>query len=154
MESWREVWRKGIAPLLEEEQLRSLLKGLVEDDPRLLQGATTSPPPLSCVSDWPCEGACGLAYAGATSLGGLLPIEPERRGPLRDWTYSTVEEVETFFSRFCFEIDQRIGEPAACRFFLTFWDDTPRDEMRREMIAEIQRELTRREVLLALAPNP
>jgi hypothetical protein len=57
---------------------------------------------------------------------------------------STVGQVEEFFARCCFEADQRLGEPAACRWFLNAYDDWPRDEMRREMLAEVERELAER----------
>src|SRR5438046_991148 len=64
MESWRNVWRTGVAPLLSTESLEALRQALVHDDPRLLQGATTTPPPLQCVQDWPVEAACALGYCG------------------------------------------------------------------------------------------
>jgi len=127
MESWRNVWRKGVAPLLSTESLEVLRQGLVTDDPRLLQGATTTPPPLQCVQEWPVEAACALGYCGWQGDG-----------------LETVAEVEEFFARMCFEIDQRMGEPAACRWFLNWFDDTPRDEMRRELLIEVQRTLAQR----------
>jgi hypothetical protein len=128
MESWRHVWRKGAAPLLSTEGLHALARGLENDDPRLLQGATTQPPPLQCVQDWDVEGACAFGYAGWQGDG-----------------LETVAEVEEFFARMCFEVDNAMGEPAACRWFLNYWDDTPRDEMRREMLHEVNREIARRD---------
>jgi len=127
MESWRNTWRKGVAPLLSMESLESLRAGLASDDPRLLQGATTTPPPLQCVQDWPVEAACALGYCGWQGDG-----------------LETVAEVEEFFARMCFEIDQQMGEPAACRWFLNWFDDTPREEMRRELLVEVQRTLAER----------
>ena len=127
MESWRHVWRKGVAPLLSTQSLEALRKGLVSDDPRLVQGATTSPPPLQCVQEWPVEAACALGFCGWQGDG-----------------LETVAEVEEFFARMCFEIDQAMGEPAACRWFLNWFDDTPREEMRRELLSEVQRELAAR----------
>ena len=44
----------------------------------------------------------------------------------------------------CFAIDQRLGEPAGCRWFLNWFDETPRDEMRRLLLAEVARALTER----------
>jgi hypothetical protein len=127
MESWRNVWRKGVAPLLSLESLEMLRQALVNDDPHLVQGATTTPPPLQCVQDWPVEGACGLGYCGWKGDG-----------------LETVGEVEEYFARMCFEIDQAMGEPAACRWFLNWFDDTPRDEMRRELLTEVHRTLAER----------
>jgi hypothetical protein len=127
MESWRNVWRRGVAPLLSVESLEALRKALINDDARLIQGATTTPPPLQCVQDWPVEAACAIGYCGWQGDG-----------------LETVAEVEEFFARMCFEIDQRLGEPAACRWFLNWFDDTPRDEMRACLLTEVQRELARR----------
>jgi len=52
-----------------------------------------------------------------------------------------VAEVEEFFARACFEADQRLGEPAGCRWFLNWFDETPRDEMRRLLFAEVKHQL-------------
>jgi hypothetical protein len=56
----------------------------------------------------------------------------------------TVAEVEEFFARVCFEADQVLGEPAACRWFLNWFDETPRDEMRRQLLPEVNRVLAQR----------
>jgi hypothetical protein len=127
IDSWRKVWREGLAPQLSMAAVEALERALQEDDPRLLQGATTTPPPLQCVQDWPVEAACVLGYCG--------------------WQgehLETVAEVEEFFARACFEADQRLGEPAACRWFLNWFDDTPRDEMRRLLLSEVRRTLRQR----------
>ena len=126
-EMWKLVWRQGFAPVLSTRALDALADGLRRDDPRLTQGSTTTPPPLLCVQDWPCEAGCGVAYAGW--LGEEL---------------STVGEVEEFFARACFDADQKLGEPAACRFLLTWFDDAPRDEMRRDLLEEVERALSER----------
>jgi hypothetical protein len=62
MEGWRIVWRDGFVPLLPTRGLEALRDALRSDDPRLVQGHTTSPPPLMCVSDWPVEAACLLGF--------------------------------------------------------------------------------------------
>jgi hypothetical protein len=56
----------------------------------------------------------------------------------------TVGEVEEYFARICFEADQRLGEPAAVRYFLNWFDDTPRVEMRRELLDEVNGTLAER----------
>lgn len=127
MESWRKVWREGVAPLLSTPALEALQGALASDDARLLQGATTTPPPLQCVQDWPVEAACALGFCGWRGEG-----------------LETVAEVEEYFARTCFEIDQRLGEPAACRWFLNWFDETPRDEMREMLLAEVQLALAQR----------
>ena len=127
MDSWKQVWREGAAPLLSDRGLEALAQALREDDPRLVQGATTNPPPLACVQDWPVEGACVLGFCGWQGEG-----------------LETVAEVEEHFARTCFEIDQRMGEPAACRWLLNWFDDTPREEVRQELLIEVQRALAER----------
>lgn len=127
MKSWRQVWRDGFVPVLPTKGLQELATALRTDDPRLMQGSTTTPPPLMCVQDWPVEAACALGYCG--------------------WQGDSLEsvgEVEEFFARACFEADQRLGEPAACRWFLNWFDDTPRDVMRAELLAEVELALTDR----------
>lgn len=121
MESWRLVWRDGFVPLLSTAALQSLRDGLAKDDPRLTQGSTTTPPPLMCVRDWPVEGADCLGYCGWQGEG-----------------LETVGEVEEFFARACYECDQRVGEPAACRWFLNFWDDEPRNKLFPALLAEVE----------------
>ncbi len=127
MESWRKVWRDGLAPVLSMAGLKALRKALAKDDGRLTQGSTTTPPPLQCVLDWPCEGACVVGYAGWQGDG-----------------LETVGEVEEYFARCCFEADNRLGEPAAVRYFLNWFDDAPRDDARRLLLAEVDRSLAER----------
>jgi hypothetical protein len=127
MESWRKVWREGLAPLLSTSGLQALREALVNDDARLLQGATTTPPPLQCVQDWPVEAACVIGYCGWQGDG-----------------LESVAQVEEFFARICFEVDQRLGEPAGCRWFLNWFDDLPRQEVRTQLRAEVTRTLAQR----------
>ena len=133
MESWRFVWREGFVPVLSTPGLQALRQALLTDDHRLTQGSTTTPPPLMCVQDWPVEGACALGICGWLGDG-----------------LETVGQVEEHFARCCFEADQRLGEPAACRWFLNWFDDTPRSRMRHELQAEVERALSERN---ALAPS-
>lgn len=120
MESWRKVWREGVAPLLSTTALQALERAVRSDDKRLIQGATTCPPPLQSVQDWPVEAACALGFCGWQGEG-----------------LESIAEVEEFFARMCFNIDQRLGEPATCRWWLNHWDETPRHELFREMLPEI-----------------
>jgi hypothetical protein len=127
MESWRKVWREGLAPLLSTYSLVALARALRTDDPRLIQGATTSPPPLQCGQDWNVEAACLIGFCGWKGEG-----------------LSTVGETEAFFARLCYEVDQRMGEPANTRWLINWFDETPRAEMRAEMLTEVSRELALR----------
>lgn len=126
--SWQKVWREGFAPQISDAGLEALKEALITDDPRLIQGATCSPPPLPCVADWPVEGGCAITYCGWQ--GDHLP---------------TVEKVEDYFAQRCLEANQLLGEPAACLWFLNWFDDTPRGQMRTELLAEVRRSLRERE---------
>lgn len=121
MTAWRNAWRVGYYPLMSNEAVKAILDGLLADDEKIIQSATTSPPPLQCVQDWPCEGADPIGY-GAWKGDGL----------------ETVGEVEEYFARMCFEADKRMGEPAGCRWFLNWWDETPRHEARVKMVWELR----------------
>lgn len=119
MDLWRECWQKGFIPSISTPGLEALMKALTNDDPALMQGCTTKPPPLMAVQDWPVEGADAIGYCG-----------------WKGDNLATVGEVEKFFAKACFDADQRMGEVASCRHFLNWYDDTPRDEMRRELLSE------------------
>lgn len=130
MDKWRSVWRVGIAPTLSDAALAALGKGLEEDSKFILQGATTSPPPLAAVADWPCEAACPLGYAGWKGDG-----------------VETVGAVESFLERVCVESDRLTGDRGSARHLLNWVDDTPRAVVRRELGAEIRREQTLRKAV-------
>jgi len=127
MDSWKLVWRNGFVPCLSTIGLEALRDALRADDLRLAQGATTTPPPIMCVGDWPVEAACALGFCGWQGEG-----------------LETVGEVEEFFARACYEADIRLGEPAGCRWFLNWFDDTPRTAMRMELLAEVELALAER----------
>ncbi len=127
IEAWRRVWRAG-APLLPTAGLEALAVALETDDCRLLQGATTTPPPLQVVQDWDVEAACLVGFCGWQDGTGK----------------NTVHDVEEVFAKWCYAVDQEINEPAGCRWFLNWADETPRDQMRFALLPEVRRELERR----------
>lgn len=130
METWRRVWRHGFAPSISRAGLAALRQALANDDPRLRQGCTTCPPPLNCVLGWPVKAACCIGLCGWLGEG-----------------LTTVGQVEEYFADRCNEADRRLGMPAACRHFNHFFDDTPRDIMRAELLAEVEYELGARGAL-------
>jgi hypothetical protein len=134
MTSWQLCFRIGFVPSLSTAGLQALAEALERDDPRLIQGATTTPPPLACLSGWSVEAACPIGFCGWQGDG-----------------LATVAEVEVEFAQACFAADRRLDEPGGCRWFLNWADETPRDEMRRELLPEVRRELTLREADLAPA---
>ena len=82
MESWRMVWREGLAPVLPTSGLEALWQALRSDDLRLTQGSTTTPPPMLCLSECPCDGADAIGWCG-----------------WQGESLETVGEVEEFFAR-------------------------------------------------------
>jgi hypothetical protein len=124
--AWRDVWRRGIAPLLAREDLQALLEALRRDDPTLLQGRTLEPCYAPGMDDFPCQGGCLLAYAGWRGQG------------LR-----TLGEVDEYFARLCFSADAALNCPGAVSVLFEYFDRTPRAEMRRELEVEILMTLDR-----------
>ena len=149
MEPWRNVWRNGAAPVLSTDSLKALHLALASDDPRLVQRMTTSPPPMVCTADWPVVAACLLAYPGVCELGGFCQeVNPDRTLalPTRERA-ARVEEVEEYFAQLCYEIDARMGETAACRWLLNYFDETPRAVAFRELLAEVDLALEQRRAM-------
>lgn len=140
VESWHLVWREGFLPSFTTDELLQILQALKTDDPRLSQGSTTTPPPLMCVQDWPVECGCLFAYVGAIRHGGF----DRNRDDTKNDNPASVGQCEEEFARLCFDADQRLGEPAACRWFLNWFDGEPRDRMRAELAAEIETNLRQR----------
>src|SRR5947207_14114801 len=64
VETWRKVWRDGFVPQLSTAGLQALWRALTDDSPKIIQGATVKPPPLSFSEDWPVECACPVAFDG------------------------------------------------------------------------------------------
>jgi hypothetical protein len=138
VENWLTVWRQGFAPqasgagllllrLRLQKQLVDPIKDLAEHDCLLLRGTTTFPAAIDGMQDWPCEAACPV---------GTLAIAD---GAV------TVEEVQNRFGQMCFNADQWLGEPAACRWFLGWYDEAPWQEVRGRLLAELDREINRRQ---------
>lgn len=127
MEAWRTVWRRGFVPGLGTAGLKALRQALCDDDYRITQMATTRPPANQNMLDCPADAACAITFCG-----------------WQGEQLSTVGELDEFFNRICFEADHRLGEAAASRWFLNWYDHTPRNEMRRALLPEVERELLAR----------
>jgi hypothetical protein len=121
-EAWKRVWRVGLAPQFTIRGLEGLKLALEQDRRSLITGATMQPPPLMCMQHEAVEACCPLCYA---LLDGMRP-EAVSVGPL-----------EEHFAEACFRADQLCGEPAAVRYFLNWTDETPRDEMRKQLLIEV-----------------
>lgn len=121
------MFRHGFAPFLTDRHLGVLGDALDRDDHRLIQGRTTSPPPLQCLQDWPVEGACAIGFCGWQGDG-----------------LKTVAEVEEFFAGVCAAADDRLGESGIVRLFLNWFDDADREEARWSLFEEVCDEEERR----------
>jgi hypothetical protein len=126
--NWRRVWREGFVPVLPLKGLKALQEALASNDPALLQGQTTVPPALAEVQDWPVEAACATTYCGWKGL-----------------DLGSVLKADEYFAQVCFDVDETLDEPAGCRHFLNWYDETPRDQMRRELLPEVQRAIALKE---------
>ena len=124
----RDVWRKGLAPLLTLEQLERLRIALVTDDPRLEQGVTVLPRVIEEEDPAEATAACLIGYC---ALGEL-----RRSASIEEW-----------FANICYRIDvamRELREPGRISHLLCWFDDTPRAEMRTDLLAEVSRALAER----------
>jgi hypothetical protein len=128
--AWQRVFRLGILPDVSTKALHAFRQALIEDSPLLIQGSTTSPPALHCVTDWTVEGACGLCW---------LTTDGDKPDVF------TVGQLERLFMDAAWECYKRLGEPGAIRYWLNWFDDAPRGEMRAALLAEIDRAIAERE---------
>lgn len=128
MEPWRKVWREGIAPQLTDAELSLLRDAIESNDRRLTQQQTTKPLPLEVNADSDCEGADILGYAAMVSS-----------------NKPTVRAVESSWMRLCERADDLLGNEDSLRDFIRWYDDVPREEMRRELLREVSNELTIRQ---------
>jgi hypothetical protein len=121
MEKWRRVWRVGLAPHLPPKGLLALRDALARDDARLVQGVVSIPRPLEAGRALSIQCACAIGFCGWQGDG-----------------RTTVGSVLDFFYRVCELADAEFNEEAACRYFLDWFDDTPRADMRRQLLAEVE----------------
>jgi hypothetical protein len=129
MDAWRQVWRVGLAPQISTAGLEALRSALIADDSRLIQGSTTTPPSMGVyVQDWPVESACALGYCGWKGEG-----------------LQTVGQIENYFSDLCYKADRESAECGSTKHFLEWFDCTGRVYVFRELLPEVERELSQRE---------
>jgi hypothetical protein len=121
MDAWQKVWREGFAPQMTVVGLRALAVALEEDDPALIQGRTARPPVGDHGPDLPIDGACGVAF-------------PIWKGD----DLATVLKVERRFNDMCYRVKKELGRPTAVGEFLEWFDQSPRSEMRTELLAEVR----------------
>lgn len=130
MESWQKVWREGFAPLLSDAALEALRRGLMTNDPQLIQGVITMPTMTLHNQQGPVAGACALGYARWKGEG-----------------TKTVADIVDSFRELCDLAEQAMRAPASCRWFFKWFDKTPRDQAFCQLLAEVERTLVFRLVL-------
>jgi hypothetical protein len=118
--------------LLSSAELRAILRGLRANAPEWFQGGTTWPPLVAGGEEQQADCVCAL---------GMAAWEGRR---LR-----AVGAIARFVEQLCRHADERLGEPGAINAFLNWHDEAPRAEVRRVLLRELRRELTRRARALA-----
>jgi hypothetical protein len=119
---WQWAWREGVAPQLSTAGLAALQDALEQDDSALIQGQNLQPPPLQIHEGDHVTAACAIGFAA---------WKGDYEGS------ASVAEVDSRFAEICSCADQRLGEPAGVRFFLTQYDSWSREEMRGNLLAEV-----------------
>lgn len=127
MESWKTVWRNGIAPQLTDADLISLGRALAENDFRLTQGTIADPCVNGGDDSLRCARACALAYCAMVGLPG-----------------ASVGYVTDRFEAIVEESLRLTGNAQATEVFLRWFDGWPRDKVFRDLLSEVACELFRR----------
>lgn len=127
MEIWKNIWRKGIAPLLSSSSLVALQRALDEADPHLAQGCVVFPRPVPSCWDLPPLALGFFAYCGMEGEG-----------------LFSIFEVSDFHDRMILAVDEHLDEPGACQEFLNWFDATERKAICERLLPEIRWELSQR----------
>lgn len=127
MKRWQKVWREGIAPQLSTAGLEALKTALETDDVALIQDHTCLPPPLDIFAESHVDAACAIGYCGWKGDG-----------------MTTVRELNAMFTSVCLDADTLMNEPGAVSPFLSWFDETARVVVRRELLIEVNLVLEQR----------
>jgi hypothetical protein len=134
--AWRDSWRQAVAPRLPEAGLVELADALRRDDSRLVQ-ANGRDPDL-------CDGGPGGAILRADAIGYAL---------WQGHGLTTTAGMNRRVERLVFGTDPEGRCHLSAWPFLEWYDATPRGEMRRELLAEVEREISRRRTQVTQADN-
>ena len=121
---WQHVFRHGLAPILSTAELLALATGLREDDPDIIQGDSTFPSPLTCNDGLKIQAGCGLCYA-----------------VWRGRELETIGDVYNAFLDVLGEANARLGNAGECGHFVRWFDEGDREQVRTELLAEVEREI-------------
>jgi len=131
----RKVFHNGFVPQFSTKGLIALRDALVKRDPFLMAGVSVDPPPLQMFENEPVVGCCPIAFAASDG-------EAAQR---------TVGEVETAFALTYWRAGEALNEPTIGRHFANYWDDTPIEQARRELLVEVEVALAGRKSLTSSA---
>jgi hypothetical protein len=133
MKKWQLAFRHA-AKSLSLDGLQALLKALRDDDDALEQGTTTVPTWFYGCREVACEGGCAIGFAA--------------------WKSGAVwaRDVQAAFLRVCDSFDGMDG--LTLGDFTGWFDHTPRDQMRAELIQVVEAVITERVTLGARSPEP
>lgn len=132
MERWREAWR-GITGFIPTKGLLALREAIACDDPGLVQNKTTIPAARSFTTDDDCHGACAIAYCFWHGFG-----------------IKGVGELRFLFEAVSTDADEHFTDlnPRRRRrfsyHFVRWFDRSPRERVRAELLVEVERELAER----------
>ena len=127
MATWLEGWRNGIAPLMTHEGLVALREALRRDDRRLAQGVISLPIAVNDGDRAPVEAACAIGFCLWHGDG-----------------LDRVGRLKAQFARICATANDLLGAPCAVVAFLNWFDETPREQMRFQLLDEVERALGER----------
>lgn len=125
LEAWQVCWRGGLADALPTEGLVALRDALVNDDPALIQGQTVAPIPFLSPNA-KTTGCCPISYCGWRAFG-----------------LDATADVYAFYHAAYYRRNG-YGYENGSRDFTEFVDGTPRDEMRKRLVVEVNRTLKQR----------
>ncbi len=138
LEVWQIVWRKGLAPNLPTKGLEALREALINDSRELIQKdtlVTTSEIPGTGYPNERMVACCGLAYP--FWKGGV----DKRPLAIRRYFDDIAVKCNNVF-----EENTNWKFPNATDNFISWFDNTDRDEMRKKLLPEVELELERRKM--------
>lgn len=127
--TWRDVWSAACTYFTTKglEALKASLEGGGKD---IVQQLTVLPSSYRLFGKLLPEKACPIAYCGWQ---GGIGIE-------------VVDELEMFFAQICFDLETVFNEPCVIRYFLKWFDNAPREEAIKLLLAEVVDELHKRKM--------
>lgn len=144
MENWRRVWRNGFAKVISTKGLIALRDVIQNDDQRLCRGTTAIPAYLGVKLD-PIEFDDAIPPKSTRDPGAL--VEYACAVGVCGWLgegKQTVGELAKYFVDICNRVDGIVHNANASAFFTNWFDYTPSQIANRELLHEVNLELSTR----------